>query len=225
MKLHSGAAVGLEFSSGKLTPMPAGLAQWRFQTHAQPISGQDWLFAEARCFFLLQLANRASCLLATDSILSLCSRGGATRPQKPISPSRARTGFSAQPLASQGNRLRTWRLGRPGTARGWPRLPVRSCRRPGSLPETLKWSGLSSAPANHIIQLLPVLLAGRELGEPAGALTFHPPGEERARAGRGGAQGSTSRAARRGQSARLGQMRAAPGREPRSSSSAPAARP
>lgn len=47
-------------------------------------------------------------------------------------PARPTPGVSLQCLASLGSRLRTWRLGRPGPARWWPRLPVRSCRRPPS---------------------------------------------------------------------------------------------
>ncbi|XP_063117076.1 PALM2-AKAP2 fusion protein isoform X4 [Cavia porcellus] len=106
---------------------------------------------------------------------------------------------------------------RPGSERWWPPRPARSCRRaPSPNPglERLVWR-----PANNIIQLLPVLLAGWEPSEPEPSLSTL---QARRGCGRGGetAPGSTSRAARRGQSAQRLQRGAAP----RASQQRPAAR-
>lgn len=168
--------------------------------------GQDLLFAEARCFFLIQLPSRGRCHLANDSIISPCSQGCATRPSSPIAPSRPTRASQCQRPASQGSRLPTWRLGRPALRAGGHGS---RCAAAGDLPprntsaEWLVWR-----PKNNIIQLLPVLLAGWELGAPERSLSTL---EGRRGCGRGGETlGAPPRAARRGQSARLRQMRAAP---------------
>lgn len=56
---RNGAGVFL----GKLRPMPAGLAQWRFQTHAQPIRGSTCylLRPDASSSSNFQTATAASC--------------------------------------------------------------------------------------------------------------------------------------------------------------------
>lgn len=115
--------------------------------------GQYLLFAEARRFFRFQLLNRDSCNLANDSIVSLRSLGCATRRSNP-SPSPTRPGVSVQHLTSQGSRGRTWCLGRRGTCAlvatsPGAQLPARS------LPETLKWSGLSSAQRTTLSNCFP----------------------------------------------------------------------
>lgn len=119
---------------GKLRPMPAGLAQWRFRTPARPAGGSTCYLQrlDARCFFLSQLPSLESCNLADDSIVSLSPLGCAAAAAAPLSSHRSpppTPSASVPRRRSQGSRRRTWRLGRPGTARWWPHRPARSCQR------------------------------------------------------------------------------------------------
>lgn len=133
--------------------MAAQLAQWRFRTLCPVFWGQYLLVAEARRFVLLQLPSRKSCNLANDSIVSLHPLGCATR--------RSRTSPASHRFpASRGS------AARPGGAAGAPgasgaralRAGVHTARRPaaGALPpQTLKWSGLSSAQRTTLSNCFP----------------------------------------------------------------------
>ena len=115
--------------------------------------GQYLLVAEARRFVLLQLPSHKSCNLANDSIVSLHPLGCATRH------SRTSPGSHRFP-ASRGSAARPrGAAGAPGASGARAlRAGGHTARRAaaGALPpQTLKWSGLSSAQRTTLSNCFP----------------------------------------------------------------------
>ena len=207
---------------GKLRRLPAGLAQWRFRTHARPTGGSTCYLLDAS-FFCNFKSARAATLPMTQSFPR--TLWAVSPPQPPLCPpTRPRHLRAAPPVPGEPRAHLAPRAPQHCALAATPpgaQLPERS------LPKHL--SGVAClAPSEQHYPIASRFI--RRLGaERAGAFTFNPQGGEGVRAGRGEACGSTSRAARPerpapAEASSAGEPRSsAPGRpEPRDGVSIPA---